>query len=553
MASSCSQIQFERGPYAIRALEVVYSAQEDVTFFSWKLRQDARLDRVDFELWQDGDFVPIELEQAPFPARPWECGKHWCFQYQVPGKYELPEEHPSPMRSEHVDQGLFMGAPERSWRVEETFDINPIGLGHNEKIDPNRFDWFAENDIPFRRDYEWQFSDWDGDECAEPRSEEWRAMDEPVEVAHAWTERAVIDSWICFNVRPIRTDEAGALRQARMVPSAETTFETQSYVPPKEKAPIVWGMLIDLEIPNETRCRQVKGRIIDIVEAAIESRGEAQKLGIYTPTDPETGDELGGCDQAPVREYPFERMLRDAKTAESEKAPTEMKVLWVFANNIELPPPQRVLDQLDLFGLALLAGGADLGGGEFGDEIPIDPEMLPEEYADLVVPAHTWAIGSNVFMGLFPWNVTTGWRPVEDETLAADINSVTKRTLPFATMLHEPETNVEIHVPAEAESRPLYFKTCSSTPLPLDAIGITELSPEYGPIDTIPWPEFDDVAPYYRVSLDPQKLVPASAYVRRRMEVVVEVCTAFCDGPFRTRGGIDYNGWRDIGVCQWTE
>lgn len=556
LTASCSQVRFERGPYAIRALEVVYSAQEDVTFFTWRLRQDARLDRVSFELWQDGDFMPIELDQAPFPAEPWKCGAFWCFQYQVPGEYELPDEFPSPMRSEHVDQGLFMGAPERTRRVQKSFDIDPIGLGHNERIDPNRFDWFAENGIQFRRDYQWQFSRWNGEACAAPDAEGWRAMTEPVEVAHEWTDRAVVNAGICFDVRPDRTDAGGAVRQVFLVPSAETTFETQAYVPPREDAPIVWGMLLDLEIPNEDRCRQVKGRIIDLVEGAIKRRGTPRKLGIYTPTDPETGEELGGCDQAPVRDYPLERMLRDAKTAQSEESPTEVKVLWVFVNNIELPPPQRVMDQLELFGLALLVGGGELGG-DLQDQLPPDVGMIPEEdlgeLADLAVPAYTWAIGSNVFMGLFPWNVTTGWRPVEDETLAADIKSVAKRTLPFSTMLHEPTTDVEIHVPTAAETRPLFFKTCSATPLPLDAVGVTPGMPGYGPADTVPWPEFDDVPPYYRLSLDPQILVPNADYLRRRVEVVVEVCTAFCDGPFRTRGGQDYLGWRNIGVCQWNE
>jgi hypothetical protein len=549
---SCSSVRFERGPYAIRALEVVYSAQEDLTFFSWRLREDARLDRVEFELFDDGDFVPIELEEAPFPADPYRCGKFWCFQYQVPGEYQVPEEYPSPMRSVHDDQGVFMGSPERSHRVETTFGIDPIGLDQNEAIDPNRFDWFADNGIRFRRDYEWQFTDWEDNACAEPSAGQWQPMVNPVDVSHAWTDRAVAGTGICFNARPLRADADGAVVQAFMVPSAETTFETQSYVPPRQNSPIVWGMLVDLEIPNETRCRQVKGRIIDIVEAAIEARGDAQKLGIYTPTDPETGEELGGCDQAPERDYPFEQMLRDAKTVQSEEAPTEVKVMWVFVNNIELPPPERVLEQLQLFGLALA-----LGGGDLGEELPPGVDMIPDEelgeFADLAVPAYTWAIGSNVFMNLFPWNVTTGWRPVEDKTLTADVKSVAKRTLPFATMLHEPMTEVEIQRPAEAESRPLYFKTCSATPVPLDAVGVIPGQPQYGPADTIPWPEFDDYPPYYRVTLEEQRLVPRTAYIRRRLEVVVEVCTAFCDGPFRTRGGEDYTNWRGIGVCRWSE
>lgn len=541
VATSCAAIQFERGPYAIRDLEVIYSDQEDVTFLSWRLRGDALLNRVEFEIWAEDMYLPIDLGDTLFPAEPERCGEHWCFQYQVAGEYELPAEG-SPLRSIHEDDGVFMGPAERFRRVQRTFDIDPLGLGHNEEIDPGRFDWFAENEVFLRRDYEWQFTAVTNG-CEAPDESAWAPMGNPVEVDHIWTDQAVTTG-ICFSARPDRRDVGGIVRQDFLVPSAETTWEEQAYVPPKVASPIVWGLMLDLEIPNESRCSQVKGRLIDIIERAIAARGDSVKLGIYTPTDPETGDELGGCDQASERDYPLERMLRDAATAKAEAQPEEIRVMWIFANNIELPPSERILEQLELFGFALLVGEA---GGE-------GPVPFPDDETDLLensTRAYTWAIGSNVFMGLFPWDTTTPWRPVEDQTLAADVKAVAKSTLPFLTMRHVDETQVDLRPPARADARPLYFKVCDSTPDPVEAIGIEPGGAYFQMGDTIPWPEFDDTLPYYLVFLEPQLLVPRSKYVRRREEVVVEVCTAFCDGPFRTRGGDDFAGWRSRGNCQW--
>lgn len=545
---ACANIRFEQGPYAIRALEVVYSAQEDMTFFSWRLRKDAKLALVDFELWQDGDYLPLALDDAPFPAEPVDCGDTWCFQYQLPGEYTPPEQT-SPMRSVHRDDGVFMGPAQRTRRVMTTFGTDPIALGHNDGIDPRRYDWFAENDVPLTRPYQWQFTDYAGGACADPAADDWRPSKNPIAVDRAWTTRAT--DGICFHLRPVRTDQPSDYVTDVLLPSAETSFETQKYVPARVNAPIVWGLLLDLEIPDETRCRQVKGIIIDMLEASIGGRGDDQKLGIYTPIDAETGEELSGCDQASSREYPLEQMLRDGQTAQAELEPDKTRVLWVFANNIELPPSQRILDQLELLGLALLFGEGFDTTGFLPEDVPV-----PEDGGDIVelgTAAYTWAIGSDVFMGLFPWNVTTPWRPIEDQTLRADVRATARATLPFATMRHEATTEVEITSPKTAETRPIAFKICDATPFGVSAIGVEAGLPIWAGDQTVPWPEFDDYPPYFQVEIPPQILVPNSAFVRRSEQVVVEVCTAFCNGPFRNRGGDDYANWWSGSICQWNQ
>ena len=81
-------MRFEKSPYAVRGLDVVYSEQEDLTFISWRLRDDADPNRVSFELNQGGQWLPLDLTRAPFPAEPFECdGDYLCFQYQLSGRY----------------------------------------------------------------------------------------------------------------------------------------------------------------------------------------------------------------------------------------------------------------------------------------------------------------------------------------------------------------------------------------------------------------------------------------------------------------------------------
>lgn len=546
LVGACANIRFESGPYAIRALEVVYSAQEDVTFFSWRLRKDAKLSLVDFELWLDGDYVAIDLDDAPFAAQPWACGDTWCFQYQVSGEYEGPET--SPMRSVHRDDGVFMGPAERSRRVATTFTVDPIALGKNDAIDPRRFDWFADNDVPLVRQYQWQFTQMEQGDCLKP-STSWLPASNPITVDRVWTQRAT--PGVCFHLRPVRSDDDSVWHTDVLVPSAETASQAQRYAPARVDAPIVWGMLLDLHVPSESRCSEIKGRMIDMIEANIAARGDDRKLGIYTPIDSVTGAELSGCEQSPTRDYPLEQMLADGQTARSELEPEQTRILWIFVNNIELPPSQRILEQLELFGLALLFGD------EFDGRIPEDAELpIDDGDIDLVSlgsTAYTWAIGSNVFMGLFPWNVTTPWRPVQDETLRADIRSTARSTLPFATMRHASNTEVPIAAPPDADTRPVAFKICDATPFAVAAIGVRPGVALWTAEQTVQWPEFDDFPPYYQVEIPPQNLVPNAVYARRTQQVVVEVCTAFCEGPFRNRGGEDHPTWRHGSTCQWNQ
>ena len=552
-AAGCADIRFEQGPYTIRALEVVYSEQEDMTFISWNLRHDAKLSLVSFELHTEDGWTPIRLSDAPFAADPYECTGGWCLQYQVHGEYVQSPDTVSPLRSIHRDDGVFMGPEPRVRRIRTSFQVDPIALGKNESIDPRRYDWFAENAVPLRRAWQWQFATWnDALWCDDPDTS-WKHADDPVAVDRSWTELAT-DGGICFYMRPVRADDASVWDFDTLTPSAETAFDTQRYVPARTNAPIVWGMLVDLEIPDDTRCRQVKGVLIDAVEAAMASRGNDHKLGIYAPQLADGGDELSGCDQDPNREYPLSQMLRDAEDARREILPDETRVVWIFANNIELPPSQRIVDQMELLGLALLLGDdfdLDVLGnpdivGELGDNIGVLGPL------DDVTTAWTWAIGSNVFMEMFPWHQTTPWRPVEDETLVADIRAAADNALPFATMQHDATTQVDI-TPVDTQIRPSHFKVCSSSPFAISAVGVNASFAAWSSDATIPWPTFDDELPYYLVEIPPQILVPKNQYRRYSQNVVMEVCTAFCDGPFRTRGGLDLLSWRNDPICQWNQ
>lgn len=530
--SACSYIEFERGPYAVRGVDVVYSAQEDLTFIVWRLPDEARADQVHFELFFDGEYYPLELGQAPFPAKPYTCDrKYLCFQYQLEGRYEVPDDA-RPIRSVHVRHGLIEGTLPRRHNVDRTFGVAPIGLDNNRRLDPRRFDWFAEQNIPLRRDYQWQLVDAaptsDADmragleEICAPPLESWQLMQSRLDVPYSWVEQPR-----CMAARPLRTDRAGVLVNVPFLPSAELFWERQDYLPREAQHPTVYAFLYDMQVRNAGRCAQIKRTIEKTLKDAFSEIAEERPqsivhLGVYTPTAPQTGDPLDGCSQNAMQDYPITTMVEDVKNVAADFGDQGVRVIWIYVNNVELPPSERLINQL------------------FELEMRLATERNIHMYS--------WTIGSNLIMSIAPWDWTTGWRPVEDETFIADLESFADYNMPFRTMLHDERTEIPIR-PLEVAQNPSEFKICQST-VAFDRLRTTNTL-HFGPWDrAFTWPESDRVL--YQISLSPQERVPFQEYRRQINSVVVEVCERFCANPFRNRAGLDFDNWRtSLGRCQW--
>lgn len=532
---SCAFVKFERSPYAIRGLEVVYSAQEDLTFLVWRLRRGVDPSVVRFELFvegedasgQGGSYQPIDLTRTAFPADPFDCDKEYtCFQYQLPGRYELPRAVERPLRSIHEDEGIYAGSIPRTYEAAQTFGSSPVAIENNVAVDPRVYDWFQINRIPIKRRFEWQFTASSqpyglggADDCAAPVAGAWSVLSAPQPVAYAWVETPK-----CLAVRPRRRTADSPWVIGPLAPSAELYNETQNYLPPEERPPLIYGYLIDLLIRSETRCTRAQDLIVRTIDEAIGKRApDAIRLGVFTPTDPETGRPLNGCGQAADQDYPVRQMAEAAKAAAARFDPKPVKIIWIYMNNVELPPSERVVTQL-----------IDLG------------EQSQTPNGDLT----SWGIGSNTILGLFPWTWSLGWSSVDDEVFTDSLKNWAEVNTPFRTMLHDLDTQVLITRPVPAPSA-RRFKLCDVTPDALTGVGSTDQ-----PVDDPPglpfytWPPSG--SPHYTIGLEPQILVPFESYVRETVSVVVEVCARFCEYPFRRASGVDLPSWEGTEVCQWS-
>jgi hypothetical protein len=560
--ASCSFVHFERSPMTPRGLVVVYSVQEDLTFLSWKMGEDADLVEMRFELFIDGAYRPIDLADAPYPAEPYACGSdEICVQYQIPGRLDLSPTH-SAVRAvgEHLGEEQVWGGAVVGLRVvDETFGIEPFAVDNNRTIDPGLFDWFAENEVELRRDFQFQFVAREQESpalpfekaCGEIAAEAWRPMGAPTRVDHSW-----VDSPVCFAASPKRRDEAGAVLVEPLRPSAETVFERQVYEPQRQRAPIIYGVLFDLEIANAGRCAYIKERLGEMISTAINERGQAEALGPYLPISAQSGEPIDNCHQESGRYCPVATMLHDAEVKAAAHDPLGVRAVWIYVNNSNLPPDETLFSQLGELLFMAPEQPTEPPTEEPGVPPTEPPPEPPTEQPHSNIFA--WAIGSNAILSSLPWHAEVGWRPIDDETFEADITSVSHNALPFLNMLHIESTEVPITRPAEARD-PRYFKICTAQPHYLAIGNRPGEPPTYGATSAAPaWPQQTESLPFYTVDLGEQRLVPFRDYRHTRVEIVVEVCERFCDHPFRSRGGVEYSSWidpqvaRPMEACQWS-
>ena len=521
---SCTFIEFEPSPYQPRGVDIVYSQQEDITFFVWRVGDVVDFDRVDFELLVDGDYRPVDTEETIFPHAPYECDRnYYCLQFQLDGN-RIPAGD-APVVRAHDDLHGTLESPEaREHQVETTFSIDPLATDNNRRATAQRTDWFDDEEIPLRRQWQWGLIESDGGECTIGSPDGWSTLRPRVELPQNW-----INSTPCFALRPHRSDGGGTVVVDRLIESPMLFGEDFDETIPSEKHPVHLAFLVNLEVTNEARCEQyidsIRSEIFDSLDE-LEDHEEYPRtagyedLGIYRPVD-NTGEEQSGCTQDTDHVYPVEDIITDAD--EATAGSTEISTLVVvYLNNLDLPPAQSNIERL-----------APL----FEDR----PEDADPHY-------YGWAIGSHTVLSIFPWNETTPWAPLEDENFLPAIETDVQRQFPLRSTDFDGDDTMTVHAP-NASDDPQHVRLCTISPQP-QRVALPPGEP--GPYDTDTWAWPDDRSPKLFFDIPPQRFVRYPDFNEYRITGAYEVCDQYCDHPFIASDGQVHDSWVDAeGACRW--
>ena len=455
----CANVLFERSPHAIRGFDVVYSEQEEMTFLTWRLLGSVDPDQVVFEIWDGRGYQSIDLERAPYPADPYLCGdddRYLCFQFQFDGEHTWGDEE-RPLRSVHIEDGIYAGSKPRLQRVPLTFEIDPVAIDNNASIAFQRYDWFALNEVPLKRDYSWQLlsttrTDYLGgraEDCGTPDPSAWQGARVTRDETLATPDAEWVEAPTCVTLRAKRERGGEGIAQVvAMPPSAVLYAERQDYIAPEVRPPVIYAYLFDLLIKSDSRCERATRGIVSRIDQSFGERVDAPTpLGIFTPLDTMTGRPLTGCDQSASQDYPFRQIIASLKEAAQEVAPLDVRFVFIYVNNVEIPPSNRILLQLI----------------DFSEQLDAIENVSP----------YGLAIGSNVVLSLLEWNHRIGWKPIDDDIFIEEMEQWGEYALPFRTSDHDDSTQVRIPLPIGAPSAQR-FKICSLTPETQLGVGLPE-------------------------------------------------------------------------------
>ncbi|RDV39851.1 hypothetical protein DV096_04615 [Bradymonadaceae bacterium TMQ3] len=518
-AASCSFVDFETSPYAPRALQAVYSEHDDLTYLVWRIADVADPELLSYELWQDGELRPIELSEAPIPAAPFTCDRlYLCLQYQLPGVWSPPSSGTA-LRATHKRFGLIPSAPVRPQQVAASFDIAPVATANNRFADAGLTDLLKTINLPHRRSFEWVLFDAppgeDAAPCPSPPTEGWQALRDRVELPQSWT-----DNPPCMGVRPRRTDQPAHHKVARLDPGPVLHVAELDHSIEAIRHPTHIAFLVDLQVTNAGRCQQ----IVDAVRQTIlsefaEEHIPVRELGMYYPRDRQ-GMPTSGCDQSTSIDYPVNDILAEGRNAMADEVERSALTLVVI-NNLQLNATPEKVAQLRAFNEA--------------SELPDAPYSFG------------WLVGSEVSYPGITWSWNTPWQALESRDFEPPLRSAVRYIFPLTST--PPLENYELELPLPPGSQtPRYLKLCQLLPIPTTYIAGQREYPVNAP--QLEWPA--GALPRLRYALTTSEFSYSGDFHGGSLEVVYEVCDAFCQNAFRGRNGLVYSSWLNTpNACQW--
>jgi len=527
--AGCGDVHFVPSPFTPQEVELIYSPQEHITVVRWRVDASAPVAQTRFELLgSDGNYSPIDFTQSAFTGGITDCtfGGGSCAQYIVRGQYQV-DPGARPVIAVHDLYGVLPGGPATTKTLDDKHDLSIDSFFHpgNASVTINISDPIGTAEpYHFPRPFEramWSayglcVSDRAPDDVSfSPLDDKTGTFDSP--------QPLTVDGTYCVGTRAIPQDGGDStLLQLRIATLPEVTTATKTYVPEVERSPVIFQLILDLEIPVPDRCADTIQKLEDLTQRYLMGGGvpvhKLPTINLSGPSSP--------CAQTDTRALPSTEMSQALKQLVTTLPGPHQQYHMMYFNNLDAPVPSALQT-------SIRALENNLSAAPSGYQV----KTFSWLFSPLVAAASTSDLG---WWAYWPWQTP-------DKNFELKLADYSLRSLPYTTQTHDDNKPVPLLSPDEVTAFDGDFiKVC----VPSAPIRRWAQLPFPHEIVDPSWQITAADPPSYLVDLETQTVVEAGKYVEASVTVKYQICSRYCvDHPFLATTDTGQDSWMESTLC----
>ena len=547
----CGDVLFVPSPYTPQKVELVYSSQEDITMVRWRISSTAALGNdLKFQILGENDGQPIDFSQSLFPGGASTCADAdggSCFQYVVRGQYPV-AQFPHPVIAIHATYGTLPGELATQRTEAQTLSVSPFFQLTNDEVHVALTDGVAfEPPYVYARSYDRTM--WPTKGLCVADSVPMSVSFSPLDTTYLFpADQPLSDSGIyCVGIRPTPWDGGApvlnnsvcsnggycpSVVQGRLATLPQVTDMHSTFTPPIEQSPVIYQIVLDLEIAVPERCDSARSTIESLVDKYMNMAPSVKVVKLPTINLATNADATGGspnCAQVgDGRTLPAPADMAEAVLQVVSSFPqTHQQFHFFYFNNQDFALPQSMTDSLQAL---------------------FDGLTAPAPY-DLLT--FSWLFNPGLAAATGPsWWKSTTWQSYEDPSFETQLAMYVAQNLPYTSQTSDQSVPVPLLSATDlATYNGGFFKICDSSPY-AQAADTSPVQPLFGYGG---WAIDASDPPGYLVTLPQAIAVPGPSFTPASASVDFQVCTAYCDHPFVASNGTGDTSWMTSPFCSETQ
>ncbi len=316
------------------------------------------------------------------------------------------------------------------------------------------------------------------------------------------------------------------MAQGRLATLPEVTEMHRTFTPPVEQSPVVYQIVLDLQIVVADSCTSSLQTIEPLVDKYMHmTTVPVVKLPtINLATNPNATGASPNCAQFDGRDAAGDRHGRRRLAAGLELPPDAPAVSLPLLQQSEL----SAVEDADGFAAGSLQRADGSGALRSADVfLAVQSGLRSGHRAHLV-------------------DVVTAWQQADDPSFETTLAMYVAANLPYKSQTYDSYSPVPLLTADEvAMYDGGFYKICRSSPQvqPASASGY---SGYYGRTS---WPIKVSDPPGYYVFLPQQVAVPGPSFTAESASVEFQICTAYCDHPYVSTAGTGESSWQTSPRC----